>query len=183
MAHDDRDTQRGPGMRGNPGPGGPRGPFDFWAEGGPPPPWPEMKRRMREAFREGFRPGDPEWKKFFRQFFDGDMPYGEKRGSNVLSLRVDDRTLAAIDSLVEAGLFSTRAESATWLLQAGVASNGELFDQINATVAQIRNLREELQRKMNTATGAPAPPDGTPQEQPQPEQHTHTEGGEQQPQW
>ena len=45
---------------------------------------------MREAFREGFRPGDPEWKRFFRQFFDGDNPNGENRRSNVLSLRVDE---------------------------------------------------------------------------------------------
>ena len=131
-----------------------------WAEGGPQIPWPEMKRRMREAFREGFRPGDPEWRRFFKQFFDGEGPNGaggnENRRSNVLSLRVDDRTLAAIDSLVEAGLFATRAESATWLLQAGVASNTELFDRINNTVSEIRRLREELQRQMNAATGAPA---------------------------
>lgn len=169
MTYDDRETRRGP-----------RGPFEFWPEGGPPPPWPEMKRRMREAFREGFRPGDPEWKKFFRQFFDGDAPYGENRRSNVLSLRVDDRTLAAIDSLVEAGLFGTRAESATWLLQAGVAANGELFDEIKATVAQIRTLREELQRKMHTATGVHAQPESAPPEQPPQEQPAHTEGGEQQ---
>ena len=137
---------------------GPRG-GDYgprWAEGGPQIPWPEMKRRMREAFREGFRPGDPEWRRFFRQFFEGDNAGGpESRRSNVLSLRVDDRTLAAIDSLVEAGLFATRAESATWLLQAGVASNTELFDRINTTVSEIRRLREELQRQMNAATGAP----------------------------
>jgi hypothetical protein len=146
MAYDEREmnSESGSGSRGGRG---------YWAEGQVP--WPEMRRRMREAFREGFRPGDPEWKRFFRQFFDGEAPNGENRRSNVLSLRVDDRTLAAIDSLVEAGLFSTRAESATWLLQAGVAANGELFDQINATVAEIRRLREELQRKMNAATGAP----------------------------
>lgn len=139
------------------------GPGDFgprWAEGGPQIPWPEMKRRMREAFREGFRPGDPEWRRFFKQFFEGDGqnggPGGENRRSNVLSLRVDDRTLAAIDSLVEAGLFATRAESATWLLQAGVASNTELFERINNTVSEIRRLREELQRQMNAAAGAPA---------------------------
>lgn len=149
MAYDEREMHGDTGR----GPRGPRGP---WAENGPPP-WPEMKRRMQEAFREGFRPGDPEWKRFFRQFFDGEGPNGENRRSNVLSLRVDDRTLAAIDSLVEAGLFATRAESATWLLQAGVATNGELFDQINATVGEIRRLREELQRKMNAATGAPQP--------------------------
>jgi len=124
-----------------------------------------MKRRMREAFREGFRPGDPEWRRFFKQFFDGEgQNGGENRRSNVLSLRVDDRTLAAIDSLVEAGLFATRAESATWLLQAGVASNTELFDRINSTVSEIRRLREELQRQMNAATGAPAKEDASPSE-------------------
>ncbi len=137
-----------------------------WAEGGPQIPWPEMRRRMREAFREGFRPGDPEWRRFFKQFFEGEgMPGGERR-SNVLSLRVDDRTLAAIDSLVEAGIFATRAESATWLLQAGVASNTELFDRINTTVSEIRRLREELQRQMNAATGAPQHADTA-----QPESH------------
>ncbi len=144
-----------------------------WAEGGPQIPWPEMKRRMREAFREGFRPGDPEWKRFFKQFFDGEGANGgggDARRSNVLSLRVDDRTLAAIDSLVEAGLFATRAESATWLLQAGVASNTELFDRINNTVSEIRRLREELQRQMNAATGAPQ--DG--------ESHAESQSGEQQ---
>jgi hypothetical protein len=160
MQYEERNThgEHGPrGERRGPGPGGP----DFgsrWAEGGPQIPWPEMKRRMREAFREGFRPGDPEWKRFFKQFFDGEGPNGgggDARRSNVLSLRVDDRTLAAIDSLVEAGLFATRAESATWLLQAGVASNTELFDRINNTVSEIRRLREELQRQMNAATGAP----------------------------
>ncbi len=129
---------------------------------------------MREAFREGFRPGDPEWRRFFKQFFEGDQPNGgsgggDNRRSNVLSLRVDDRTLAAIDSLVEAGLFATRAESATWLLQAGVASNTELFDRINTTVSEIRRLREDLQRQMNAATGA------APQES---ETHTDEQSGE-----
>jgi len=121
-------------------------------------PWPEMRKRMREAFREGFRPNDPDWQRFFRRFFEGEMPpmpgaNGEgSRRSNVLSLRVDDGTLAAIDNLVEAGMFSTRAESATWLLQAGVAANEELFTRINATVAEIRRLREELQQRMHNAT-------------------------------
>ncbi|HEY8293250.1 MAG TPA: hypothetical protein VIG44_12210 [Thermomicrobiales bacterium] len=153
--HGPRSERRDPGnAHFGPGDFGPR-----WAEGGPQIPWPEMKRRMREAFREGFRPGDPEWRRFFKQFFEGEGqnggPGGENRRSNVLSLRVDDRTLAAIDSLVEAGLFATRAESATWLLQAGVASNTELFERINNTVSEIRRLREELQRQMNAATGAP----------------------------
>src|SRR6478672_12134601 len=135
-----------------------------------------MKRRMREAFREGFGPGDPEWRRFFKQFFDGEGPNGgENRRSNVLSLRVDDRTLAAIDSLVEAGLFATRAESATWLLQAGVASNTELFDRINSTVSEIRRLREDLQRQMNAATGAPQHEGESESESHDGEHHEHHE--------
>jgi hypothetical protein len=176
--HDPRNAHFGPGS--GPGDFGPR-----WAEGGPQIPWPEMKRRMREAFREGFRPGDPEWRRFFKQFFDGEGqnggPGGENRRSNVLSLRVDDRTLAAIDSLVEAGLFATRAESATWLLQAGVASNTELFERINTTVSEIRRLREDLQRQMNAATGAPS--EGEPHTEvhadaPSGEQHEHHDQGQ-----
>jgi hypothetical protein len=164
MQYEERE-RRGPG----PGDYGAR-----WAEGGPQIPWPEMKRRMREAFREGFRPGDPEWRRFFKQFFDGDQPNGgDNRRSNVLSLRVDDRTLAAIDSLVEAGLFATRAESATWLLQAGVASNTELFDRINTPVSEIRRLREDLQRQMNAATGASPHEDEPHAEGQGAEQHEH----------
>jgi hypothetical protein len=168
--HGPRSERHGPGS----GDFGPR-----WAEGGPQIPWPEMKRRMRVAFREGFRPGDPEWRRFFKQFFEGEAQNGgpgggDNRRSNVLSLRVDDRTLAAIDSLVEAGLFATRAESATWLLQAGVASNTELFERINNTVSEIRRLREELQRQMNAATGAS--PEGEPHTDAQSsEQHEHHE--------
>ncbi|MGI8689874.1 MAG: hypothetical protein ACR2M3_14960 [Thermomicrobiales bacterium] len=183
MQDDEREMHGDYGPRPErPGPGehGPRperpGPGNFvyrWAESGPQIPWPEMKRRMREAFREGFRPGDPEWRRFFKQFFEGEGqnggPAGDNRRSNVLSLRVDDRTLAAIDSLVEAGLFATRAESATWLLQAGVASNTELFERINNTVSEIRRLREELQRQMNAATGAPQ----------ESESHAESQSGEQ----
>lgn len=174
MQYDEQETRGDHGPRGRRGPHG--GDEFQWAEGGPQIPWPEMKRRMREAFREGFRPGDPEWRRFFRQFWDGDRPEGESnRRSNVLSLRVDDRTLAAIDSLVEAGLFATRAESATWLLQAGVASNTELFDRINATVSEIRRLREDLQRQMNAATGAPQPESHEDEQSEHGEQHEHHE--------
>ncbi len=176
--HGPRSERHGPGF--GPGDFGPR-----WAEGGPQIPWPEMKRRMREAFREGFRPGDPEWRRFFKQFFDGEGqnggPGGDNRRSNVLSLRVDDRTLAAIDSLVEAGLFATRAESATWLLQAGVASNTELFERINNTVSEIRRLREELQRRMNAATGAPQEAESHAEAHAEPqsgEQHEHHDQGQ-----
>lgn len=127
--------------------------FFGWADGGPVP-WPEMQKRMREAFREGFRPGNPEWKRIFRQFVENDGGNGEGgRRSNVLSLRVDDATLGAIDSLVEAGVFATRAESATWLLQAGVSANTELFNHIKETVNEIRRLRDELQQRMHAATG------------------------------
>jgi len=166
MAHNDNSTQnhnneqygndpfRGRNDRGQ----------DFWrwaeAAGIP---WPEMRQRMREAFRDGFRPNDPDWQKMFRRFFEGEMPPASApngdnaRRSNVISLRVDDGTLSAIDNLVEAGLFSTRAESATWLLQAGVAANTELFARINATVAEIRRLREELQQRMHNAAHNTAP--------------------------
>ncbi len=113
----------------------------------------EIKRQMRDVMRDGFRPNSPELRRFFRQFFEGEAtPNGDGRRANVLSLRVDDKTLAAIDSLVEVGMFATRAESAAWLLQAGVTANAELFERTNATVAEIRRLREELQRRMNTAT-------------------------------
>lgn len=139
------------GPRGGRNEGGPDA-FFRWAESAGIP-IEEMKKQMRDVLREGFRPNSPEWRRFFRQFFEGETPgtNGDGRRANVLSLRVDDKTLEAIDSLVEVGMFATRAESAAWLLQAGVAANTELFTRINATVAEIRRLREELQGRMNTA--------------------------------
>ena len=73
-----------------------------------------------------------------RRFFSGPR-------DNVLSIRVDNSDVAAIDALVEAGVLKTRSEAAAWLIKSGIAANRSLFEQVQAKTAEIRRLREEAQ--------------------------------------
>ena len=73
-----------------------------------------------------------------RRFFSGPR-------DNVLSIRVDNRDVAAIDALVEAGVLKTRSEAAAWLIKSGIEANRSLFEQVQAKTAEIRRLREEAQ--------------------------------------
>jgi hypothetical protein len=90
----------------------------------------------------------------------GAEPVGTK--ANVITCRVDNRDLDAIDALVEAGIRSTRSDAASWLISAGIDAHHELFERVYATVAEIRNLRAEAQAiAQQLAAGAqePAPPE------------------------
>ena len=60
-----------------------------------------------------------------RAFFSGPR-------DNVLSIRVDNSDVAAIDSLVEAGVLKTRSEAAAWLIKSGIEANRSLFEQVQA---------------------------------------------------
>ena len=73
-----------------------------------------------------------------RKFFSGPR-------DNVLSIRVDNSDVAAIDALVEAGVLKTRSEAAAWLIKSGIEANRSLFEQVQAKTAEIRRLREEAQ--------------------------------------
>jgi ATP-dependent Clp protease ATP-binding subunit ClpA len=64
---------------------------------------------------------------------------------NVLTCRVNDQDIGAIDMLVEAGIRQTRSDAAAWLIQAGVAANQPLFRRVRETVDEIRRLRERAQ--------------------------------------
>lgn len=75
----------------------------------------------------GQRPSEPSWAK-----------------DNVVTCRVDDRDLDAIDALIEAGLRSTRSEAASWLLRAGIEANRDLFEKVYTAVAEIRRLRKDV---------------------------------------
>ncbi len=83
--------------------------------------------------------------------------------SNVITCRIDDQDMDALDALVEAGIRSTRSDAAAWLIHAGIETQGDLFKRVNATVEQIRRLRAEAQRMAQEATGkAASPPKETP---------------------
>jgi ATP-dependent Clp protease ATP-binding subunit ClpA len=65
---------------------------------------------------------------------------------SVITIRVSDADLAAVDSLVEVGIMKTRSEAAAWLLHAGITANGALFEKAQGITAEIRRLREDAQR-------------------------------------
>jgi ATP-dependent Clp protease ATP-binding subunit ClpA len=65
--------------------------------------------------------------------------------NNVVTCRLDDSVLDALDALVEAGIRSSRSDAVAWLLSAGINAHKELFDRVYTTVAEIRQLRSEAQ--------------------------------------
>src|SRR5262249_45726678 len=82
---------------------------------------------------------------------------------NVVTCRIDDRDLDAIDALVEAGIRTTRSDAASWLIRAGIDAHQPLFTRVYATVAQIRELRTQAQamaQKLDeppSSAGSPRP--------------------------
>jgi ATP-dependent Clp protease ATP-binding subunit ClpA len=85
---------------------------------------------------------------------------------NVVTCRIDDRDLGALDALVEAGIRSTRSDAAAWLIHAGIESHRELFDKVYATVEEIRELRRRAQAiAEGLAAGAESGAEDTPPEQ------------------
>jgi ATP-dependent Clp protease ATP-binding subunit ClpA len=97
--------------------------------------------------------------------------------NNVITCRLDDRALDALDALVEAGIRSTRSDAAAWLIGAGIEAHHALFDHVYATVQEIRQLRQKAQsiaQQMATDASqggptAPPPPSApTPPEEEQP---------------
>jgi ATP-dependent Clp protease ATP-binding subunit ClpA len=63
--------------------------------------------------------------------------------TNVVTCRLDDRTLEILDTLVEAGIRPTRSETVTWLIGVGLETNRALVERVYATVGEIRRLRQE----------------------------------------
>jgi ATP-dependent Clp protease ATP-binding subunit ClpA len=63
--------------------------------------------------------------------------------SNVVTCRLDDSTLEAVDMLVEVGIRSSRSDAVAWLITTGIDAHGDLFERIRATAGTIRQLRAE----------------------------------------
>jgi ATP-dependent Clp protease ATP-binding subunit ClpA len=75
----------------------------------------------------------------------GALPSEGGPKNNVVTCRLDDNVLDALDALVEAGIRSSRSDAVAWLLAAGINAHKELFDRVYTTVAEIRQLRSEAQ--------------------------------------
>src|SRR5258706_6825316 len=77
--------------------------------------------------------------------------------NNVVTCRLDDRSLDALDALVEAGVRATRSDAAAWLIAAGIDTHQALFDRLAATIQTIRQLRQEAQAIAHQVASAPPP--------------------------
>ncbi len=73
----------------------------------------------------------------------GNLP--ELTRNHVLTVRISDRDLDAIDALVEAGVRSTRSDAASALIGMAIDANPDLFKKVYAAVSDIRRLRGETQ--------------------------------------
>lgn len=76
---------------------------------------------------------------------------------NVVTCRINDRDLQALDMLVESGVRTTRSAAAAWLIHAGIVANKELFDQIGNTIGEIARLRKEAQQLAITSAASGGP--------------------------
>jgi hypothetical protein len=77
--------------------------------------------------------------------------------SNVVTCRLDDTALEALDTLVAAGIRPTRSDAAAWLIRIGLEANRPLLQRVAATVAEIRRLRLEAQSLATTLPGEDLP--------------------------
>ncbi|HZC79985.1 MAG TPA: Clp protease N-terminal domain-containing protein, partial [Ktedonobacterales bacterium] len=75
--------------------------------------------------------------------------------NNVVTCRLDDRAVGALDALIEAGVRSTRSDAAAWLIAAGMDAHKALFDRLAATIQTIRQLRQEAQTIAQEVVSAP----------------------------
>jgi Arc/MetJ-type ribon-helix-helix transcriptional regulator len=81
----------------------------------------------------------PELQELLSRFCGGKAPRG-----NVVMVRLGDTALAALDQLVEGGLFGSRSEAAAFLLGAGIEAQRELFDRVGKHSAEIKRIRQSL---------------------------------------
>lgn len=84
----------------------------------------------------------PELQELLSRFCGGKAPRG-----NVVMVRVRDSTVAALDQLVEGGLFGSRSEAAAFLLGAGIEAQHELFDRVGKHSTEIKRIRQSLKRE------------------------------------
>lgn len=64
--------------------------------------------------------------------------------SAVLSVRLDETTLQAVDLLVEAGLAQSRSEAASQFITIGVQSSEQLLLKANALAEHVRSLKQQM---------------------------------------
>jgi Arc/MetJ-type ribon-helix-helix transcriptional regulator len=104
---------------------------------------------LRESFRE-VRPSLEDFKNSVKEFaqklpdqIKGAIESIQAR-VNAITVQVDDETQQKVDSLVEAGIFKNRSESAAYLIHEGIKARGEVFEAIAEKLAEIERMRAHL---------------------------------------
>ncbi len=64
--------------------------------------------------------------------------------NTVLTIRVTDEANRKLSMLVEAGLFKSRSESASFLIEEGIKQQEDLFRRIGSKMEEIERLRADL---------------------------------------
>src|SRR5260370_28220644 len=62
----------------------------------------------------------------------------------MLAVKVSQDAQLRLGQLVQAGVFGTRAEAASFLIDQGIKSQGPLFEHVEQKLAEIERLRAEL---------------------------------------
>jgi hypothetical protein len=62
----------------------------------------------------------------------------------MLAVKVSQDAQHKLGQLVQAGVFSTRAEAAAFLIDEGIKTQGPLFERVEQKLAEIERLRAEL---------------------------------------
>lgn len=76
---------------------------------------------------------------------------------NVVTLRVTDTDLRAIDALVGSGMMRTRSEAAAFLIGAGIVANQPMLAQAQHIAQQVTQLREQTRELAEAAAQAVSP--------------------------
>ncbi len=70
------------------------------------------------------------------------------RDTTVL-VRLSENSSDAIDTLVSAGIFKSRADAAAFLIDEGIKAQNALFQRIQDKLSEIEKLRDELRHSVS----------------------------------
>lgn len=74
--------------------------------------------------------------------------------SNTVMTRISDEDLAILDTLVEAGLASSRSECAAMFVHEGIIARRDLISRVRLKADQIRRLKESMRAELKGIGGA-----------------------------
>jgi len=74
--------------------------------------------------------------------------------SNTVMTRISDEDLATLDTLVDAGLASSRSECAAMFVHEGIIARRDLIDRVKQKADQIRRLKDSMRDELKSIGGA-----------------------------